>query len=102
MPDLPPPSKRRKTMSPLRHSNDTDDDFGAIDADIDASVAGASSSVVASTNMVCAKHPMHLFNDKDESVECFLTEQLLGIRRQLESKFSGCDVYQPRKPKGNY
>jgi hypothetical protein len=37
---------------------------------------------------------------KDDSVECFLTEQLLEIRRRLQPKFAGCDIYKPKKPKG--
>lgn len=54
----------------------------------------------ADDNMVCPKHAIHLFHDKDESVECFLTEQLLGIRAQLASQFPGCDIFKPKKPKG--
>ena len=50
---------------------------------------------------ICDKnHWVHLFSDTDRNVECILTEQLLQIRKSLEGSFEGCDIYQPRKPKG--
>ena len=41
-----------------------------------------------------------MFHDRDKSVECFLTDQLLQIRVSLQSKFPEGDIYSPRKPKG--
>jgi hypothetical protein len=52
---------------------------------------------------ICDKyHWVHLFSDKDVNVECILTEQLLEIRQSLKDSFQGCDIYKPKKPKGNY
>ena len=50
----------------------------------------------------CAEHYIHLFYDEqDKSVECVLTEQLLAMRRTLETRFPGHDLYRGgKKPAG--
>ena len=54
----------------------------------------------SSVEQACPKHWSHLFHDRDKGVECFLTDQLLQIRKEMEPKYPGCDIYSPRKPKG--
>ena len=49
---------------------------------------------------MCEKHWMHMFHDDDKSVECILTDQMLEVRQRLEPSFPGCDLYHPKKPKG--
>jgi hypothetical protein len=59
---LPPSAKRRRTSSPVRvGGNGSDDDFAYSDVDERAS---RPADAVAGGNMVCPKHPIHLFNDK--------------------------------------
>ena len=103
VPDLPPPSKRRKTASPTRHIHDDEDDENEASNSVVTCVSTSDvsqSSTTGASSMICSKHWVHIFNDKDDTVECFLTEQLLGIRAQLKDKFPGCDIYKPKKPKG--
>ena len=50
----------------------------------------------------CPQHYIHLFyDDQDKAVECVLTQQLLEMRKALESKFPGHNLYQGgKKPAG--
>ena len=69
-------------------------------ADEETSSIGSSS--LGGQQQACPKHWTHMFHDRDKDIECFLTDQLLQIRRKLEDKFPGCDIYSPRKPKGKH
>ena len=66
----------------------------------DEETSSIGSSGLGGQQQACPKHWTHMFHDRDKDIECFLTDQLLQIRRKLEDKFPGCDIYSPRKPKG--
>ena len=53
-----------------------------------------------SVEQACSQHWCHVFHDRDKEIECVLTQQLLDIRKHLEPQFPGCNIYSPRKPKG--
>ena len=61
-----------------------------------------SADVGSREKWACPQHYIHLFyDDQDKAVECVLTQQLLEMRKALESKFPGHNLYQGgKKPAG--
>lgn len=61
-----------------------------------------SNDEVSREKWACPQHYIHLFyDDQDKSVECVLTQQLLDMRKALEPKFPGFNLYQGgKKPVG--
>lgn len=68
---------------------------------VDEFVPENDNGIVVKQDSICSKnHWVHLFSDKDVTIECILTDQLLSMRESLKASFLGCDIYKPKKPKG--
>ena len=87
----------RQNINETNQNDEEEDEF----VSNDSSFNDDSNEPTTEYPSICDKnHWAHLFSDKDVSVECILTEQLLQIRKSLKSSFKGCDIYKPKKPKG--